>query len=449
MESIQKIVENFIKEIVAVDITEGLTDALSKANQLSGEFICRVMEHKLTEIDQALLETPSLRKGWVVEHRDVPRELLTEKGLMHFSRRYYRNQKTGERRYLVDELVGIEPHERVETGLAAKICEAAVDNSYQKSAKVCCDSQISRQTVMNKTRQVTRCVLDPVETRLDVPVIHIQADEDHVAMQDGRRDTIVKLVAIHEPACKIGKKRWRLPQRYLMTSYDEAVEDFWLRVADAIYERYGDRDDLQVYIHGDGASWIKTGLTWIKNSRFVLDKYHFMKYLNPVVGSNEDYRQYILDELDGGSRLKIDNLVEAIMASDLCSREAGEKFLSYMHGNWAGIQIWYDMNHHAGSSCAEGLVSHVLSSRLSSRPMGWRDEGLETISRLRIHVLNGGRIGPENLHKDRKPAVKATKKLRHKLSFEIYNESRILHTDHRSSSQYRLFKAMVSGGCGI
>lgn len=211
MEIIQQIVEQFIKEIVAVDITEGLTDALSKTKQLTGEFICQVMEHKLTEIDQALLETPSLRKGWVVEHRDVPRELLTEQGLMQFSRRYYRNQKTGERRYLVDELVGIEPHERVETGLAAKICEAAVDNSYQKSAKVCCDNQISRQTVMNKTRQVTRCALDPVETRLDVPVIHIQADEDHVAMQDGRRDTIVKLVAIHEPACKIGKKRWRLP----------------------------------------------------------------------------------------------------------------------------------------------------------------------------------------------------------------------------------------------
>jgi len=447
MESIQQIAEQFIREVVAIDITEGLTGALAEAGQLAGAFICRTMEHKLLEIDQALFEAPSLRKGWVVEHRDVPRELLTEQGLIRFSRRYYRNKKTAERRYLVDDLVGIEPHERVETGLAAKLCEAAVDNSYQKSSKVCCDSQVSRQTVMNKTRQVMRCALDPVDVRLDVPVIHIQADEDHVAMQDGRRDTIVKLVAIHEPACKVGTKRWRLPQRHLLTSYDEAVDDFWLRVADAIHERYGDRDDLQVYIHGDGAAWIKTGLAWIKNSRFVLDKYHFLKYLSPVVGGNEDYRQYILDELDGGSRLKIDHLVEAIVESDLCSREAGEKFVSYMHGNWDGIQIWYDHNHQAGPSCAEGLVSHVLSSRLSSRPLGWRDEGLETISRLRVHVLNGGRIGPENLRKDRKPAVKATKKLRQRLSFDIYNESRVLHTDHRSSAQHRLFSAITSGGC--
>jgi hypothetical protein len=449
MESIQQIGEQFIRETMAIDITQGLTGALETARQLTGAFICRIMEHKLMEIDQALFETPSLRKGWVVEHRDVPRELLTGHGLLQFNRRYYRNKKTCERRCLVDDLVGLEPYERVETGLAAKLCEAAVDHSYQKSSKVCCDSQVSRQTVMNKTRQVTRCALEPVEMRRDVPVIHIQADEDHVAMQDGRQDAIVKLVAIHEPAHKIGKKRWRLPQRHLLTSYGEAVDDFWLRVADALYERYGDRDDLQVYIHGDGASWIKTGLDWIKNSHFVLDKYHFLKYLSPVVGDKEGYRQYILGELDGGSRLKIDQLVEAIVESDGCSREAGERFLSYMHGNWKGIQIWYDGNHQAGPSCAEGLVSHVLSSRLSSRPLGWRDEGLETISRLRVHVLNGGRIGPENLRKDRKPAIKATKKLRQRLSFDIYNESRILHTDHRTSAQYRLFKAITSGGCAI
>lgn len=449
MESIQQIAEQFIIETGAIDITQGLTGALEKARHLTGAFICRVMEHKLMEIDKALLETPSLRKGWVIEHRDVPRELLTDHGLLQFSRRYYRNQKTGKRSYLVDDLVGIEPFERVEAGLSARLCEASVDHSYQKSSKVCCESQVSRQTVMNKTRQVTKCVLEPVETRQDVPVIHIQADEDHVAMQDGRRDTIVKLVAIHEPARKIGKKRWQLPQRHLLTSYGEAVDDFWLRVADAIDERYSDRDDLQVYIHGDGAAWIKTGLNWIKNSRFVLDKYHFLKYLRPVVGGNENYRQYILDELGGGHRQKIDHLVEAIVESDVCSREAGEKFLSYMHGNWDGIQIWYDMNHQAGPSCAEGLVSHVLSSRLSSRPMGWRDEGLETISRLRAHVLNGGRIGPENLRKDHKPRVKATKKLRQKLSFDIYNESRTLHTDHRTSPQYRLFKTITSGGRAV
>ena len=161
MESIQQVAEQFIRNVSAIDITEGLSVALEEAGRQTGAFVCRLMEHKLMELDTALFGDRSLRKNWTVEHKDVPRELLTEQGLLQFRRRYYRNQKTRERRFLVDELVGIASYERMDAGLAAKLCEAAVDTSYQKSAKVCCDSQVSRQTVRNKTRQVTGCVLEP------------------------------------------------------------------------------------------------------------------------------------------------------------------------------------------------------------------------------------------------------------------------------------------------
>ncbi len=320
MGSIQQIAEQFINQILDIDFTRGLTEGLQEASHTAKAFVCRVAEEKLMEIDQTLFENPSLRQGWVVEHKDVPRDLLSEHGLLQFSRRYYRNKQTGLRRYLVDDLVGLDPYERVEKGLSVKLCQSAVYSSYQQSAKACCDNQVSRQTVMNKTRQVTGCKLDPVPQRPDVPIIHIQADEDHVALQTGGKDTIVKLAAIHEPAIKVGKDRWQLPQRHLLTSCNkEAVEEFWLRVAHAIYERYGDRDDLKVYIHGDGAAWIKTGLDWIKNSRFVLDRFHFIQYLNAVVGQHSNYRQYIMEQLVAGNRLKIVHMVEAIMGSDLCS----------------------------------------------------------------------------------------------------------------------------------
>ena len=259
MESIQQIAEKFIREIMSVNICDGLTESLEAMGRLANETICRVTEHKLAEMDQAIYDNRNLRRNWVVEHKDVPRELLTKHGLLQFSRRYYQNRKTGDRKYLVDDLAGIECGERVEAGLTAQLCEAAVDNSYAKSARLCCDSAVSRQTVMHKTRQVANCQLEKPELRAGVRAIHIQADEDHVAMQDGRRDTIVKLVAIHEPAQRVSKKRWKLPQRHLMSSYNESVEDFWLRIADEIDRRYGDLERLTIYIHGDGASWIRSG----------------------------------------------------------------------------------------------------------------------------------------------------------------------------------------------
>jgi hypothetical protein len=449
MESIQQIAEKFIKAIVAIDICEGLTEGLEKMKQLADKTICRMAEHKLEEIDEALYVKSNLRRGWCVEHKNVPRELLSKHGLLKFERRYYLNPKTGERRYLVDNLVGIERYERLEAGLAANLCEKATDHSYAKSSRLCCEGDVSRQTVMRKTRQVKGCQLSEVECRDEVRVIHIQADEDHVAMQDGRRDTIVKLVAIHEPVLKVSHKRWKLPQRHLMSSYNEATDDFWLRVADEVDRRYGDRDDLTIYIHGDGASWIRSGTQWLKNSHFVLDKFHVRQKLNRVVGDNEDYKQYIWDQLALGERLNIIHLTEACMNSDVCAEKSGIEFMQYIRSNWDGIQIWYDENHQAGGSCAEGLVSHVLSSRLSSRPCGWRDEGLETVSRLRVHLLNGGQITPENLRKPSKPAIRTTKALKKVLTTDYYNDSRALSTDHRSSPDYRLFKTITSGGRAI
>lgn len=46
---------------------------------------------------------------------------------------------------------------------------------------------------------------------------------------------------------------------------------------------------------------------------------------------------------------------------------------------------------YAGCS-AEGHVSHILSSRLSSRPLGWCKTGVDQMARLRVFVANGGEI---------------------------------------------------------
>lgn len=44
------------------------------------------------------------------------------------------------------------------------------------------------------------------------------------------------------------------------------------------------------------------------------------------------------------------------------------------------------------SGCsAEGHVSHVLSDRMSSRPMGWSQTGADRMSKLRGYEKNHGR----------------------------------------------------------
>ncbi|MGI6177976.1 MAG: hypothetical protein ACOYJO_05970 [Eubacterium sp.] len=43
-------------------------------------------------------------------------------------------------------------------------------------------------------------------------------------------------------------------------------------------------------------------------------------------------------------------------------------------------------------SCAEGLVGHILSERLSRDPAGWSKVGLGKMAKLRVSVLNGRKI---------------------------------------------------------
>ena len=449
MESIQQIAEKFINKIMEVDICEGMSKSLEKMKEIADEAICRIIEQKVEEMDQAIFEHANLRKNFVAERKEVPREVLTAHGMVRFRRRYYRNRYSGEHRYLTDEFVGIEKGERIEAGLVSRLCETAVDNSYAKSSRLCCKGEVSRQTVMRKTRKVENLKELPVEARPGIREIHIQADEDHVALQDKRRSTIVKMVAIHESAEKVSSKRWRLPQRHLMSSYKEPVEDFWLRVADEIERRYGGNEELRIYIHGDGAAWIRSGVKWLKNSYFVLDKFHVSRMIQRLTGNDEGYGQYIWDQMAFDDRRNIHWMAQACVDTGICAPDTGEEFMQYIRNNWDGIRIWYDSNHHAGGSCAEGLVSHVLSSRLSSRPCGWMDDGLETISRLRVYVLNGGRITPEHIRKSRKPSVRLTKQLKSAMRmterFE-YAGPTASHISHRNSPEYCLFNAISKGG---
>ena len=60
--------------------------------------------------------------------------------------------------------------------------------------------------------------------------------------------------------------------------------------------------------------------------------------------------------------------------------------------NWSGIIIYNIRGHEITGCSAEGHVSHVLSSRMSSRPLGWSKKGAENMAKLRAFAWNGGNI---------------------------------------------------------
>ncbi|MCR5669334.1 MAG: UPF0236 family protein [Lachnospiraceae bacterium] len=64
------------------------------------------------------------------------------------------------------------------------------------------------------------------------------------------------------------------------------VKRFWDEVYEYIEKAY-DTDALKIInINGDGASWIKSGAKYIKQAKFVLDKYHMHKYIEQFTKKN-------------------------------------------------------------------------------------------------------------------------------------------------------------------
>jgi hypothetical protein len=297
--------------------------------------------------------------------------------------------------------------------------------TYSRSAKQASKAvDLTSQTVMNSIRELDSVSNDAAEIRQDkrsVKILYIEADEDHVSLQDGG-NVEPKLVYVHEGKKQVGKDRWKLLNpRYFSGVYSNS-DELWVEVLDYINSAY-DMDRIErIYLSGDGASWIKNGLGWIKGSIYVLDRYHLTKYVTQAT-AHMDYTTPIMwGYINAGDKKSVKELFNAIISTTEpeTKKKAVQEARKYILGNWEGIMRQYDGDY-VGCS-AEGHVSHILSSRLSSRPMGWCKTGVDQMSRLRVFVANGGDVY-ELFMKRKKEAVKESRIV--KVDREIVRKSKL------------------------
>ena len=151
----------------------------------------------------------------------------------------------------------------------------------------------------------------------------------------------------------------------------------------------------KIYLHGDGASWIKEGLNWLPKVKMVLDRYHINKTITTVTGRQPEKRFKLYAALSTGNKQAFTTIIHRLMkdATDESERKRIKDFKRYITNNWSGIII--HSQEECGGSCTEGHVSHVLSSR----PMGWSREGLRVMAELRAYKSSGGQIEHKHLKK--------------------------------------------------
>ena len=152
----------------------------------------------------------------------------------------------------------------------------------------------------------------------------------------------------------------------------------------------------KIYLNADGGTWIKSGMKRIAGITYVLDEFHLEKYLTKLTSHMKDSKEDAKAELRNAIRNKNKKNFEEIVQrlEDCLENEIGMKRIEdakeYILSNWTAAKLRLRHKDGVKGSSTEGHVSHVLSSRMSSRPMGWSIKGATKMAKLRAYELNNG-----------------------------------------------------------
>ena len=377
-------------------------------------FGCAFMGEVFEELDKIIKENPERRKKYDVVKIDQ-KEMLTSLGNIRYKKTLYRNKKTGKYVYLLDEYLGFEEGARMTEDAEAELLQEAVQTSYRRGGEAASlTDKVSKATVKNKIHKLEFPELGEAKEKKEVKYLYIDADEDHVPMQFfekkgdtkekenmGKRNTVqVKLAYVYEGIEKEAPKsnRYRLINPHYFSGVYEGKdnEKLW----DEIYEYMDSRYDLskveRIYLNADGGFWIQEGKRKIHGLVPVMDEYHINKYLTQMTthlyDSKDDGKDLLRKVIKRGTKEDFEEAVQLIKEHAESEKEkeritVGEK---YILSNWMSSKIRLNRKEGIIGSSTEGHVSHVLASRMSSRPMGWSKRGADRMGRLRAYYWNKG-----------------------------------------------------------
>lgn len=374
-------ITNFLKTEKNPTIEVAESALLGMALEFTAQSLSALYEAK----DKELREDKKSRKeqGLTIERAGDSREIITMIGALKYSRTYYK-KKSGGYIYPIDEYAGVDSYMRVSGGTCLALIQAATHQSYAKSSFEVTDGIISKQTVMNKIREATVPEYKAAKPLKTVPYLHIDADEDHVKLAGGKGTcTAVPLITVYEGIKRQGKRGICI-NSFSISVYNKSPDEIWDKVLTEIEHRY-DISKTKIYIHGDGAAWIRAAREWFPGSVFVLDQYHKNKYLLQATSgfTAEEckiYRAKIRKILKSGDKNEL-----AVVQAEMCEShpEMVKNIMEctgYLLGNFDAIYIRNIDEEANNGGSTEPHVSHILSSRLSTRPMAWSRKTLEHIA---------------------------------------------------------------------
>lgn len=391
-EKVISLVANCLKSSITEkgisDFTNDLESKMIEFGKEITQFLVEYAENIIFKLKDRKEKFESLEKD--------DRSLISIFGEIEFKRRYYQDKETEKKVYLLDQFLKLEKRERMLANVKERLIDEARETSYRRAGKKASyGTEISKQTVKNEINKIEFKKENTEEkgNKKKVKKLYIIADEDHVHLQKGGIEE-PRLIIVYDNIIAKGKRIELKNKRHFGGIYSKKIDDLWEEVMTYIENNYDTEYLEKVYISGDGANWIKTGLEWIIKSIYVLDEFHMKKAVNGIVGRitkiNKEEKEKQKKELRTALRrlnfIKFKELCYEILAEEIekTTRKRKEDLMNYILNNVEGIKNLYRNKKELHGCSAEGHISHIYSDRMSSRPMGWSTTNVNNMSKLRI-----------------------------------------------------------------
>ena len=341
-----------------------------------------MLEGFFAKLDDKLYERIKEKKRYHVQEKGRERTLATKWGDETIVRRYYKDKVTREYVYLLDALLDLPSHKRIEPYCASEIIRHVTSVSYAKAAEASTPTKLSRQSVKNLVHSLPT---PPTTLQTDLEAksaetIYIEVDEDHVSLQTGKNFNM-KLATVYTDKVDVGSNRMELVEKHSFTGL-ETPEEFWMRIDSYLAEAYV--GNHKVYIIGDGARWSKRGLEVLPNNEFILDRFHLFKYMAKVCGKRN--RKEVFASLETNGKVRFEPYIALMEETYPYRIKQIVEGATYIENQWDYVRA--SLLRSDIRSSTEAHVSYILSARLSSRPLGWSKKEAETIAKLRVLADN-------------------------------------------------------------
>ena len=377
--------------------------------QLTQKTMLLLTEAALRHIDERLMQSRDTKRLKLIHTKE--RTIITPFGEIELKRRYYKDQNTGQGRYLLDEALGIKPRQRISPWLTEIAVSMATEMPYHRAAallkqltlgaadirsmSIWEEAQRAGKKLAERTEQERLAIFEKGEipsAQRKSPSLCIEADEILISArtekthEKPKKKIPIKISVGYEGKASKGLHRKSLIERRVLAGIAEA-QTFWEQTA-AQFGRHWDLSAIEnCCIGGDGAQWIKLGCEYFPRSTYRLDPYHLRRAILEGLGYNEKAYKAVCAALADNDW---DRTEQALTAAKKTSVGARRKRIAelhrYLQANWEGIC-------RSGATeslgAIEGQIFHHIARRMKRHGARWSRPGADHLARLLAARANG------------------------------------------------------------